>query len=233
MNILAVDTSTEVMYLALETDTQFESRTLDAGLKHSENLVPEMMGICERAGLTLKDLDLMICTKGPGSFTGLRIAMAACKGIAMGNGKPLVSVSTLQTMQEPVKWFDGAVVPVIDAKKHRYYSAVFKHGERLAPDMDCAPEELAELLKGQDSVLITGPDACKFMPLLAEAAKNSGLTIRFSVDTLQKRDLGEALIQLGKQQLEKKGADDIGEGPVYIRKSDAEIALEEKLRQGK
>ncbi len=233
MNILAVDTSTEVMRLALETDTQFESRTLDAGLKHSENLVPEMMAICGRAGLVLADIDLLVCTKGPGSFTGLRIAMAACKGIALGGGKPLVSVSTLQTMQEPVKWFDGAVVPVIDAKKHRYYSTIFKHGERLAPDMDCDPAELVELLDGNDSVLVTGPDAQKFTPLLAKAAQDVGLTIRFSIDTLQKRDLGESLIQLGRLQLEQKGADDIGEGPVYIRKSDAEIALEEKFRQGK
>ncbi len=230
MNILAVDTSTEVMHLALETGTQFESRTLSVGLKHSENLVPEMMAICERAGLALKDLDLLVCTKGPGSFTGLRIAMAACKGVASGSGKPLVSISTLQTMQEPVKWFDGAVVPVIDAKKHRYYSTIFEKGERVIPDMDCDPSELVELLEGYASVLVTGPDAQKFASLLEEAAKDAGLTIGFSVDTLIQRDLGESLIQLGKLQFAEKGSDDIGEGPVYIRKSDAEIALEEKLR---
>lgn len=233
MNILAVDTSTEVMHLTLETETQFESRTLSAGLKHSENLVPEMMSICERAGLTLKDLDLLVCTKGPGSFTGLRIAMAACKGIALGANKPLVSVSTLQTMQEPVKWFDGAVVPVIDAKKHRYYSTIFTHGERVVPDMDCDPAELVALLEGFSDVLVTGADAPKFLPLLEAAAKESGLTIQFVLDTLSKRDIGEALIQLGKRKLQDVGPDDIGEGPVYIRKSDAEIALEEKLRQGK
>ncbi|MFA6688403.1 MAG: tRNA (adenosine(37)-N6)-threonylcarbamoyltransferase complex dimerization subunit type 1 TsaB [Sphaerochaetaceae bacterium] len=231
MNILAVDTSTQIMHLALQAGARFESRTLDAGLKHSENLVPEMLELCTRAGLEFKDLDLLVCTKGPGSFTGLRIAMSACKGIAFACDKPLVSISTLRTLQEPVSWFNGVVLPVIDAKKNRYYSALFRHGQRLTADMDCDQEELAAMLSKRESVLITGPDAGKFRPLLEKEMEKIGLTIPVSEDTLTKRDLGESLIRLGKLRFEESGGDDIGEGPVYIRKSDAEIALEERLRQ--
>jgi tRNA threonylcarbamoyladenosine biosynthesis protein TsaB len=167
MNILAVDTSTQIMHLALQAGARFESRTLDAGLKHSENLVPEMLALCTRAGLEFKDLDLLVCTKGPGSFTGLRIAMSACKGIAFACDKPLVSISTLRTLQEPVSWFNGVVLPVIDAIERIATTAHCSGMEqRLTADMDCDQEELAAMLSKRESVLITGPDAGKFRPLL-------------------------------------------------------------------
>ncbi len=225
MNILAVDTSNETLQVALQTDTAYESRVVSAGLKHSENLLPLIIEICTEHGLELKNIDLLVCTKGPGSFTGLRIGMATCKGIALASGKPMVSVSTLAAYAWPVRWFDGVVMPVIDAKKRRWYVAAFQDGTRSCSDMDCAPEEAVTAITGNSRILVTGPDAIAFAPLL------QGLTeARVTVDTMTHREIGEAMIQLGLKQLQEVGPDDIGEGPVYIRKSDAEIAREARLR---
>ncbi len=101
MNVLACDTATAVMHLAL---VRFEedkpvfyetSATTLGGNKHSELIIPRILELCERCNIDLKDLDLLVCTNGPpGSFTGLRIAMSTLKGISLATGKPLVSVPT-------------------------------------------------------------------------------------------------------------------------------------------
>lgn len=120
MNILTVDTATETMRLGLAIgdeenpmDLFCERMLLSSGM-HSEHLVPEMIAMCSEMGITLKDLSLLVCTSGPGSFTGLRVGMSALKGIALGGNIPLVSIPTMDAIQKAVGFFPGAVVPVID-----------------------------------------------------------------------------------------------------------------------
>jgi len=223
MNILTVDTSTEAMRLYLSTEEATESRILNFGGMHSEHLVPEMLSMCKEAGLALKDLSLLVCTSGPGSFTGLRIGMSALKGIALAGSIPLVSIPTMEAIADAVSFFPGAVVPVIDARKKRYYSTIINEGKRLCPDLDCAGSEIAELLKGIPLTLVTGPDAEAFAPTITPYEG------RLVVDAVRYRDIGPSLAKLGMKKFQEKGADDIGTGPVYIRKSDAEIALQKKM----
>lgn len=230
MKILACDTATETMRMHLcVTDESgydtFASRLTDIGGQHSEHLVPEMQAITSSFGLKLSDLDLLVCTSGPGSFTGLRITMAALKGISLAGGIPLVSVPTMDALADTVGFFPGAVVPVIDARKHRYYSAVYAGGKRQSPDLDCDGKEIAQLLEGTEMALLTGPDAAAFAPSL------EGYTGKLIVDDHRWRDIGPSLVKLGVARFKEKGADDIGTGPVYVRKSDAEIALARKIAQ--
>jgi tRNA threonylcarbamoyladenosine biosynthesis protein TsaB len=171
----------------------------------------------------LKDLSLLVCTSGPGSFTGLRIGMSALKGIALAGSIPLVSIPTMEAIADAVSFFPGAVVPVIDARKKRYYSTIINEGKRLCPDLDCAGSEIAELLKGIPLTLVTGPDAEAFAPTITPYEG------RLVVDAVRYRDIGPSLAKLGMKKFQEKGADDIGTGPVYIRKSDAEIALQKKM----
>ena len=76
MNILVADTSTEVLSIALFTENTYEERLVDGNFSHSENLLPEIEELLKRAGIGMKDLELLIVSKGPGSFTGLRIGKA-------------------------------------------------------------------------------------------------------------------------------------------------------------
>lgn len=235
MNILVTDTSAQALTVALKTDSFFETRTSESrSLQHSERLVPTVTDLCKDAGITTRDIDLLACTRGPGSFTGLRIGMAAFKGMAFALDKPLVSVSTLEVLAQCVPCFDGAIVTVIDAKKQRWYLAAFENNGsgdgvpgRLMPDTDGIEEDLRDVLKPYAKVLVTGPDAEAFAPRLQALFTDKTII----TDRISHKAVSTALIQAALRKYETDGPDDIGQGPVYLRKSDAEIALEERLKK--
>lgn len=232
MNILAVDTSASALTIAVKAGGRFEENTIRPnGMQHSEIIMPRIFDTLKDAGLEVKDLDLLVCTRGPGSFTGLRIGMSVLKGLAFGLGCPMVSVSTLEYHARTVSHFDGAVVSAVDARKDKYYLGVFECREgsctRLMGDIDGNASDLSEALKPYDNVLVAGPDSRVFADILRKefAFKN---IVSECWNTISP---GLALVELGLEKYEKDGADDIGQGPVYLRKSDAEIALEEKEKK--
>ena len=98
MTILAVDSSHDTLHLALQSDNFFDSTSFTIGRRYTEELITLMKNILEKHSLTFKDLDLLVCSKGPGSFTGLRVSMSTIKGISLATGVPYVSVSTLETL---------------------------------------------------------------------------------------------------------------------------------------
>lgn len=225
MNTLALDTSTDILSIALETETSYEERLIRSPRNHLESLLPEIEELSARASVKLSDLSLLVCTKGPGSFTGLRIGMATLKGLSAATGVPVVSIPTLDAISATVGIYKGPVLSVIDAKKKRYYLSLTENGKEILPASDISLEDALPLLEETEGrILITGPDAAVF------AAKLPG-TLDFMVDPLAPRNLSRALIALGKQRLEEAGPDDIGEGPMYIRRSDAEEALEKKRKE--
>ncbi|MBQ0071140.1 MAG: tRNA (adenosine(37)-N6)-threonylcarbamoyltransferase complex dimerization subunit type 1 TsaB, partial [Spirochaetales bacterium] len=163
MNILSIDTSTAVLSIALKTDKTYEERVVIGNFAHSENLLPEIKSLLSRAGLTLKDLQLLICTKGPGSFTGLRVGMASLKGISLGSGAPLVSVPTLSVIDEAASLWKGPRLAVIDARKKKFYFRLTNGDEVLLDDRDGNPEDIKEAVTAlSQPVLVTGPDAVLF-----------------------------------------------------------------------
>jgi tRNA threonylcarbamoyladenosine biosynthesis protein TsaB len=226
MNILAADTSTPIMNLALVTDNGCTSFSLEDGMHHSENLVPAIIELLKKRNISLKDLDLLACTAGPGSFTGLRIAMSALKGISSATATPLVSVKTMDLLASFTNFYPGVRVVAIDARKKRFYIALYRGDKRLCPDLDCHESEVIEMLQGEDHVLITGPDSDLFSKKLIEAGIKD---IRLDIDNSPK-NIALQLAQLAAVQFEAQGADPIGSGPVYVRKSDAEIALEKRIQ---
>lgn len=238
MNVLVCDTSSQALTTGLFTNAFKEVRTLQGrSVQHSEKLIPTVIELCRDANIDTKDIDLLVCPRGPGSFTGLRIGMAAFKGMAFALGKPIVSVSTLEAYASCISSFEGAIVPVIDAKKQRWYLAAFATQDkastggdggllRLMPDTDGTEADLVKALSPYDRVLVTGPDAKVFVQVLTMAQDLKDK--RFFVDMKANEAIATALYELGVKQYKTRGADDIGQGPVYLRKSDAEIALEER-----
>ena len=225
MNILVLDTSTSILSMALKTDESYEERLIDGHFSHSEDLLPEIESFLSRAGIDIADISLVIVAKGPGSFTGLRIAMASAKGLASALSIPLVSVPTLDVIAMAASPWDGPVLSCIDARKRRFYLQLRKGGSILVPDRDGNAEDIAgDIASAGGTTLVTGPDAKAFAEKLT-AAGASG----FMVDEMAPRCLGRALIALAERKLAEQGPDDIGEGPVYIRRSDAEEALLRKM----
>lgn len=230
MNILAADTSTNTLYLCLLTDKNKSSLSITGGLQHSENLVPKIIELTKNQNISLKDIDLLVCTKGPGSFTGLRIAMSALKGISTASGSPLVAVETNKLLSTPVSYYDGTVLTAIDARKKRYYISLFKNNQRITKDLDIDENDTIDLLKEEKKVLITGPDSKKFFEKLKAADIFTKIpSIEIQVDEAV-YDLAYHLAVLGKEEYDKNGPSPLGFGPSYIRKSDAEIALDKKIK---
>lgn len=226
MNILSIDTSTNILSIALKTASSYEERLVDGNFSHSENLLFEIESILKRAKMAIKDLDLLICTRGPGSFTGLRIGMATLKGFSSALSIPMVSVPTLKAIERSVGFYPGLTLSTIDAKKKRFYIRLSKNNETILDDRDAKVEDIVSYFD-EDEVLITGPDAASFAKKLKEINEDA----RIIIDTFAPRNISRALIELGLEQYESIGADDIGQGPVYIRRSDAEEALLKRIEE--
>ncbi len=227
MNILSIDTSTGILSIALKTESSYEERMIEGNFSHSEDLLLEIESILKRAGIAIKNLDLLVCTRGPGSFTGLRVGMATLKGFSSALSIPLVSIPTLAAIEKSADLYNGAILSVIDAKKKRFYLRLSDKASAIIEDRDGNPEDIIKFLDSNAPTLITGPDAESF----AKKAKELNPNINIIVDGFAPRNLSKALIALGIKQYEEFGADDIGQGPVYIRRSDAEEALLKKIEE--
>ena len=116
-NILACDTSTSTLHIALKCEEGFEERMIAGGFQHSEDLLQEITYMLERRKLKVADLDLLVCTRGPGSFTSLRIAMATLKGFSLAKNIPLVSVPTLEAVAGAYMIPDVLTLAVLDKEK--------------------------------------------------------------------------------------------------------------------
>ncbi len=224
MTVLALDTATEVLSVALSTEASQAETTLVAGLKASEYLMPAVDGLVGLARVP-RHFDLVVCMKGPGSFTGLRIGMATAKGLAAGCGGSLVAVPTLEALAFGLSFFDGIVVPIIDARKHQFYAALFRRGERLTADMDITPSGLVAAIESYDRVLLTGPAA----PLFAESLR--GRT-GWTVDPGYRAGHAGNLIRLGLDRFDRYGGEPDDAGPVYLRPSEAELPAQRREPHG-
>ena len=213
-NIIAVDASTQRLSLCLKSGQHYFETTLDCGLKHSENLLDQIDSLVKTAGISINETELLICTAGPGSFTGLRIGMSTIKGIATALDIPYKSVPTLDVLAWGLDYFPGAVVPVIDAKKKRYYCAVYEQGNKVTPDMDVDEETLFETLKSHKKILLTGPDC-----MMINKEARDGLFR----DQNHTAGRSRQLLDLGLELFMQNGPNGLMSGPVYIRKSEAEI----------
>ena len=138
MKILALDTSTEFLSLALWQDGAVAVREMLAGQKHSELVLPLVRELLDEAGLQLSDLDGIAFGMGPGSFTGLRIGCGVAQGLAYGANLPVVGVCTLEALAQQA----GAdrVIACLDARMNEVYHAAYQREsdgwrEVLAPGL--------------------------------------------------------------------------------------------------
>ena len=148
MKILALETSAKAVSAAVSEDGRIlASGYQDTGLTHSRTLMPIVEHILKNTGLAVADMDAIAVAAGPGSFTGIRIGVAAAKGLAFAADKPAVGVSTLAAMARNVAFCDGLVICAMDARRQQVYNALFeaKDGQltRLTPDRAISLEELA------------------------------------------------------------------------------------------
>jgi tRNA threonylcarbamoyladenosine biosynthesis protein TsaB len=175
-----------------------------------------------KAALEPGALSALCCMAGPGSFTGLRIGFACAKGLALSLGIPFFPLSSLDCMASRSSNWPGIVLPVIDAKKNCFFSAIYSGGKRLCPDMDADADTIARAIKKADihaSALLTGPDAQALYSLLKADAE-----FALSLDMGCHSGYAKELLAIAKKmEIDYNDPIDFSLGPEYIRKSDAEM----------
>src|SRR5260370_34412134 len=142
MLILAADTSLPILSVALVKDTQLLGATaLEGRSSRNEKLLPAIDWLLTETGSDRKDIDLFAVTRGPGSFTGVRIGLATMQGMALALGKPVCAMST----HEAIVPDRGRWVVVDDAGRGEFYVSVFEEGEEVVAPRLARRDELAEL----------------------------------------------------------------------------------------
>lgn len=218
MKILAIDTSSEVCSVAiLEDEKVIDEINLDNGRTHSENLMPLIEEILKRNNFLVSDMNLLACSVGPGSFTGIRIGVSSIKPIAEVLKLKIASVTSLETLARNVEEKERIIVSLIDARNNQVYCGIFddKYNqleEYRADDI----KEIISVLKKYENIIMVGNGAEKHKELIKEKMYN----IKFSENNKQ------SAVNVGKIGYKKylennlKSADTII--PIYLRKSQAE-----------
>lgn len=138
MKILAIETATEACSVALWVDGDVRERHAVVPRLHAERVLPDTRALLDEAGLQLRDLDGIAMGRGPGSFTGVRIAASMVQGLALGADLPVAPVSTLAALAAGALRVtdEDAIIAALDARMGEVYLARFRRGKGNAPDAE-------------------------------------------------------------------------------------------------
>lgn len=235
MRILAVDTSSKNCSVAIVEVYENKNYNIiafensDDEKTHSQKLMPIVDKVFKEHNLTLKDMDLLACCVGPGSFTGIRIGIATMKAFADVTNIKTVSVTSLESLSYNIEE-DGIIIPIIDCKNNNVYSAIFSRenntykqiGENIADNIDNAIRLYKANVENKN-ITFVGDGSILYKDLLTSRLSNK---LIFSNKNTQ------SSISLAKcayaKYLEGLYGDSNNLSPLYLRKSQAERALVEK-----
>ena len=231
--ILAFETSAKAASVALlDKGVLLGEGYQNTGLTHSQTLMSMAEDLLDNCGKTVSDITAVAVANGPGSFTGVRIGVAAAKGLAWGKEIPCYGVSTLEAMVEALGVYDGYVVPTMDARRDQTYTALFRAEggklTRILEDSAISFAELGEKLKNcEKPIFLVGDGAVLCYNTLVESVP--GLVLP-PEHRQHQRASGVALVAQKLMAAGEKG-DGGSLTPNYLRLSQAErerLAREEK-----
>ncbi len=177
MTILAIDSSALPVSCAILRDGRMTAEfTISIKLTHSETLMPLVDDMLKRSGISFDEIDAFGVSKGPGSFTGLRIGTATVKGLAMAADKPVIPVPTLEAMAYNIYGGDALIVPMMDARRKNVFTAIYEYLDNglreIMPQSAIPLRDLLEKVNGlKRSVVFTGDGIYSFREDLEEAVK--------------------------------------------------------------
>ena len=235
MLILAFETSAKAASVALLEDNKLLGESYqNTGLTHSQTLMVMAEDLLKQCGRTVGDLTAVAVAEGPGSFTGIRIGVAAAKGFAWGKNIPCYGASTLEAMAQTLGIYEGYICPVMDARRSQVYNSLFyvDHGiiSRVREDRAIALAELSEELKS-----LEGP-----IYLVGDGSDLTHRTLSGDIPGLvlppehrkHQRAVGVALLA-AKKALAGEAGDGAALTPNYLRLSQAERERNERLQKEK
>jgi tRNA threonylcarbamoyladenosine biosynthesis protein TsaB len=223
--ILGIEASTEVSSVALCGEEGLRSEyTLCRKVTHSEQLLPVVHRVLDDAEVTWEGIRAVAVSVGPGSFTGLRVAVSTAKGLAYAAKKPVVPVSSLLGLAHRFAATQLPICVLLDARKGEVYTALFRSREgvvhRISPERAVSPEKLCEEIR--ETTLFVGEGALKYRSLLEERIPSYTVIVPGSINLLSAASIGE----IGLQKVNAGQIIDPAElVPNYIRRSEAEMNL--------
>ena len=227
MKILAVDTSSKICTVCiLEDENVILEKHTDDEKTHSQNLMPLIDEVFKETDLSLDNIDLLACSQGPGSFTGIRIGLATIKAFADSKNIPTIGVTSLESLAYNIQK-TGLIVSLIDAKNENvYYSMFCNNGSKYTQIGDYKSDTihniLDELLIYDDKLLFVG-DASK---IYHDEIQKYITNCEFATDEQNV----QTSISIGKSAYAKYKKGLYGDSnsllPIYLKKSQAERALD-------
>lgn len=228
MNILSIDTASDICGVSiLENKILLCNLDSNTGRTHSENLMPFIQTAFEKTRLHLKDIDLVVCDEGPGSFTGIRIGIATAKAFHDSLDIPCIGISSLETLAYNIK-NDGLICSLIDCKHSSCYFALYQlensiYKEIISPSANSI-ENICNTLNNSyadKEITFVGDGSLAYRDIL----KNNFSSAIFAIENnLNSYNLGLA----GLYEFTKSNNISSELLPLYLKKPQAQRLLEEK-----
>ncbi|MES2101354.1 MAG: tRNA (adenosine(37)-N6)-threonylcarbamoyltransferase complex dimerization subunit type 1 TsaB [Pseudomonadota bacterium] len=224
-SLLAFDTATEHMSIALAVRGEAFTHEAVGGAQASATLIPAILALLAQAGLTLRELDAIAFGRGPGAFTGLRTACSVAQGLAFGANKPVLPIDTLLAVAEDARGDDRRAQRVwvaMDARMNEVYAAQYGFSDGrwtvLDAPMLTTPDALGERWRAQPPALIAGSALAAFGDRLATHGA------RLAPDALPR---ARAMLPLARALWAAGGAVDAALAlPLYVRDKVAQTTVE-------
>ncbi len=228
MKILAIDTSGASASAAIADGADLVCEyTLKHGITHSRTLMPMVDKVLADAELDIADIDLFAVSAGPGSFTGIRIGVAAAKGFAYALKKPLIGINTLEAIAAGLYTPDCIVVPIIDARNENVYAAAYSYTDTMNAVFEpCAVTigEIAEQCGAFERVIFVGDGAHKYRDILSAKLGEVHIAPEYMSVPSAAAIAARAYAVYDETQEYPTAA----VKPIYLKKSQAERELDEK-----
>lgn len=222
MKVLAIDTSTFVMGVALvDGDQVLGEITTNLKKNHSIRLMPAIDMLMKEVGMKPKQLDRIVVAQGPGSYTGVRIGVTTAKTLAWTLGIPLVGVSSIETLAQNGRYFNGVVSPIFDARRGQVYTGLYQSRKgtviNIAEDRLCLIADWAtELSEKYENVLFLGNDLSIHKEIIEEK-----LASKVQFGFISDHNLRPS--ELARVGMEREPVENIHTfSPNYIRLAEAE-----------
>lgn len=231
MKILSIETASNTCSVALLEDTRvIKELSICDEHTHSQKLMPLIAQIFEETHLTLEDIDLFACDKGPGSFTGIRIGIATIKAFNDTLSKPIIGISSLDVLTHNIT-SSGYICSLIDAKHDNVYCTLYEYKQNVYTKIQNDSFEniynLAKSLKKYNNfIFFVGNGSILYQYVLKSELNEKAIIYEDnSLHQLNAINIGKAAFL---EFLANPNQDFSSIEPLYLKKSSAEIAMEEK-----
>ena len=231
MIVLGIDTSTPQTSVAIGSDIEILASVSIAGRSRQESVTPALQQLLAWSGLELDRIGGVAVGVGPGLFTGLRVGVETAKTLAQVLGVPIVGITSLDALAYTVRFTSRRIAAVIDGRRGEVFAAVYRAVPggvvRETDYLVVKPDHLvAELQTLPEEVLCVGNGAILYRREIEEL----GSRVEFASPAVAHPDAA-ALVELAAPRFLREEHDRLFEVvPMYIRKSDAEIAWDQRAR---